>query len=180
METRTRDDRVHSVDLQDLILDERPANRGTPRGRQALDRSLQRLGAGRSVVIDREGRVIVGNKVVERARQLGFELQVVQTDGSRIVAVQRQDLDLLTDARARELGIAENRVAELDLDWDPDVLHQLQDEGFDLSPFWSDDEFDALTGSLDDRGDRDENAVIEPPVTDIARGDLFALGPLVS
>ena len=72
MGNRTRDDRVHSVDLQDLVLDERNANRGTRPGRQALERSLQRLGAGRSIVIDRDGRVIAGNKVVEHARHLGW------------------------------------------------------------------------------------------------------------
>jgi hypothetical protein len=45
------------------------------------------------------------------------DLLVVQTDGTKIIAVQRTDLDMRTDKRARELAIADNRVAELDLDW---------------------------------------------------------------
>src|SRR5712692_877594 len=51
----------------------------------------------------------------------------------RVVVVQRTDLDLETDPRARALAIADNRVAELDLDWDPAVLDQLRAAGLDVS-----------------------------------------------
>ena len=143
---------------------------------QALDRSLREYGAGRSVLLDRDGRVIAGNKTVEHARRLGIPVRVVETDGRYLVAVQRRDLDLLTDPKARELAIADNRIGELDLDWDKDMLRQFQDDGVDLSPFWTDEEFDALVGVLDSGEARDENAVIEPPPTDITVGDMFALG----
>ena len=53
---------------------------------------------------------------------------VVQTDGNRIIAVQRTDLDLEKDPRARELAIADNRTADLNLEWDPDVLKDLAGE----------------------------------------------------
>ena len=45
------------------------------------------------------------------------------------MAVQRRDLDLITDPRARDLALADNRIGELDLEWDVDLLRQLKEEG---------------------------------------------------
>ena len=46
----------------------------------------------------------------------------------------------------------------------------------ELDTFWTDEEFAALLGEQPYTGLTDENAVIEPPETNIAHGDLFALG----
>ena len=163
-------------DVSDLQLDFHNANRGTQRGREALNRSLCEYGAGRGVLVDRAGRVIAGNKTVEQARQLGIPIRIVETDGTHLVAVQRRDLDLETDPRARGLAIADNRVGELDLEWDTEVLQALQEEGVDLSAFWTDDEFAELVGDMAGRSDVVENDVVEPGPTDIELGDLFRLG----
>lgn len=56
----------------------------------------------------------------------------MRTDGRVLVVVQRTDLDLKKDAPARALAIADNRVAELDLNWDSTVLEQLRAQGVDL------------------------------------------------
>ena len=161
--------------LADLTPDPRNANRGTVRGRDALARSLSEYGAGRAVLIDRRGRIIAGNKTVQEARRLNIPLRVVETDGESLVAVKRTDLDLATDPRARALAIADNRVGELDLEWDVEMLKQLRAEGLDLSAFWTAEEFAAL---LEEPkvGLTDENAVVEPGATDIVRGDMFSLG----
>ena len=159
----------------DLTPDPQNANRGTMRGREALARSLSDFGAGRAVLIDRHGVVIAGNKTVEQAQALQIPLRVVKTDGTHLIAVQRDDLDLATDPRARGLAVADNRVGELDLEWDVAMLKQLDTEGLDLSAFWTDDEFEALCAEPSD-GLTDENAVIAPGPTDIVRGDLVTLG----
>lgn len=161
--------------LTDLNPDPLNANRGTDRGREALARSLREYGAGRAVLIDRHGRIIAGNKTVEQAKRLSIPLRVVQTDGHHLVAVQRLDLDLATDPRAKALAVADNRVGELDLEWDVEVLRQLHADGLDLSDFWTDAEFAALFAEPM-TGLTDENAVVEPGPTDIVRGDLFVLG----
>src|ERR1700690_2937070 len=101
------------ADLVDLKPDPHNANRGTDRGRTALERSLREYGAGRAVLIDRHGRIIAGNKTVEQAKRLKIPLRVIKTDGTHLIAVQRDDLDLRTDARAQGLAIADNRVGEL-------------------------------------------------------------------
>jgi DNA modification methylase len=174
--SKGRWNRPRPTQLGDLTHDARNANRGTPRGREALGRSLQEYGPGRAVLIDRHGVIIAGNKTVEQAKALNIPLRVVKTDGTHLIAVQRNDLDLTTDARARALALADNRVAEIDLAWDPEVLKELYREGLDLSPFWSDEELATIVGeSVAARAD--ENRVVEPGPTDITRGDLFRLGP---
>jgi DNA modification methylase len=167
--------RKFRLDLSDLRPDPKNANRGTDRGRAALARSLREYGPGRAVLIDRRGRVIAGNKTVEQAKRLNIPLRVVKTDGDHLIAVQREDLDLATDPRARALAIADNRVGELDLEWDVDMLKQLRADGLDLSAFWTADEFATLfVGPT--TGLTDENAVVEPGATDIVRSELFRLG----
>lgn len=161
--------------LADLTPDPKNANRGTDRGRAALERSLREYGAGRAVLIDRHGVVIAGNKTVELSKRLNIPLRVVKADGTHLIAIQRDDLDLQTDPRARGLAIADNRVGELDLEWDIDMLRQLHADGLDLSSFWNLEEFAALLAETND-GKADENAVVAPGPTDIVRGELFVLG----
>src|SRR5580698_4777338 len=139
---------VKILPLSSLSLDERNANRGSARGRKMLEDSLRKLGAGRSVLVDREGRGIAGNKTIETARKLGLkEIAFIETDGDTLVAVRRQDLDLRTDKRAVELAVADNRVAEIDLDWNPDVLAALD---INLSQFWDEQELAALISDAED------------------------------
>jgi hypothetical protein len=79
--------------------------------------SMQKLGAGCSIVVDRNGHIIAGNKTAEGAKAAGLENVIgVETDGSQLFAVVRTDLDL-DDPKARELAIADNRTAELGLEW---------------------------------------------------------------
>ena len=130
--------------LADLTRDARNANKGTKRGAEAIARSLKAYGAGRSILIDRKGRIIAGNKTVENAGAAGLnDVQVVQTDGKRLIAVQRMDLDLERDKAAKELAIADNRTAEVNLEWDGPALSELGKE-VDLSQFFTGEELEAL------------------------------------
>ena len=93
--TRARQTPIQSLD--DLQPDPLNANRGTDRGREALRRSLHTYGAGRSIVIDKRGRILGGHKTVEQAKHLGLPITVVPTTGQELVVVQRVDLDARTD-----------------------------------------------------------------------------------
>ena len=156
--TRARQTPIQSLD--DLQPDPLNANRGTDRGREALRRSLHtyvrpphippclsRPPAGRSIVIDRRGRILGGHKTVEQAKHLGLPITVVPTTGQELVVVQRMDLDARTDPRAQELALADNRVAELDLDWDPAVLPAPWQDILDLAYYsgWRKQEILGLT-----------------------------------
>src|SRR5688572_8810897 len=126
--------------INDLIPDTKNANKGTVRGLAMLENSIEQYGAGRSILVDDEGNVIAGNKTLQAALDKGLDIEVVQTDGNKLVVVQRTDLNLNTDKRARELAYADNRVAESDLEWDPSVLLADLESGVDLTPFFNDGE----------------------------------------
>lgn len=71
---------------------------------------------------------------------------MVPTDGRTLVAVQRTDLDLADDPEklAQGLGIADNRVAELDLDWDGGQLLAAVDDGADLADLFTSGELEEM------------------------------------
>lgn len=129
--------------ISNLKFDPKNANLGTERGRKALADSLKQFGAGRSILVDKNGKVIAGNKTLEQAIAAGQKnVVIVKTDGTQLVAVQRIDLDL-KDAKAQALAIADNRVAELDLQWNPEVLAAIAKD-VDLSQFWNSAELNKL------------------------------------
>src|SRR5262245_8109667 len=116
--------------LHDLTPDPQNANRGTARGKAFLTSSLQQYGAARSIVTDKHGVVLAGTQTMPPATEIDLPITVVQTEGERLVVVQRLDLDLGTDDRARGLAIADNRASELGLDWDVEQLKAHLDQGF--------------------------------------------------
>lgn len=131
--------------LSDLKPDTRNANKGTQRGGGLLESSLQNYGAGRSVLVDRNGNLIAGNKTTEAAVSVGLDDDVilVPSDGKKLVVVQRTDLDI-NDKAARELAINDNRISEINLDWDVEQLAGLADDGVEFGDLWSGDELAKL------------------------------------
>jgi DNA modification methylase len=131
-----------------LKPDTQNANEGTQRGLGLLDKSLRKLGAGRSILVDAKGNVIAGNKTLERAADIDLPVRIIETDGTELIAVKRTDLDLYseTDKRARQLAYADNKVAELDLAWKPEQIAvdfeplDLGEWGFEAEPEQNDAE----------------------------------------
>lgn len=111
--------------IEDLVIDEENLNNGSVRADSIIERSMQTLGAGRSILGDKNGKIIAGNHVLQKAQELGFEIEVIHTNGTRLVVVIRDDLDLDTDAKARELSIADNRASEVGLDWRMQKMQEL-------------------------------------------------------
>jgi hypothetical protein len=141
--------------LADITPDPRNANKGTVRGGEMLAKSLRAYGAARSIVTDKNGRVIAGSKTLAQAVALKLGLRVVESNGRDLVVVQRTDLD--ADAKeAKALAIADNRVAELDLEWDADVIRALVEEQVSLEGMFHDDELAEL---LDDVATTDAPAL---------------------
>ena len=165
-----------TVKLSTLIPDMRNANLGTPRGSQMIEDSLRQYGAGRSILIDKHGNIVAGNKTVENAAAIGMDdVIVVQSDGTKLVAVQRTDLDL-DDPHTRQLAIADNRSGQVSLDWDADALKGLVEDGVDLAPFWTADELAAMWPQTVDLL-TDEDDVPPVPVEPVSKlGDLYIMG----
>lgn len=70
------------VDIDTLRQDTHNFNRGTEEGQQLMERSFKELGAGRSILLDREGNIIAGNKSQQAARKAGIKkVRVIETTG---------------------------------------------------------------------------------------------------
>lgn len=165
--------------IADLVPDFRNANKGTERGRGMVEHSLRQYGAGRSILADKDGNVIAGNKTLEAAADIGLPIRVIETDGKELVVVQRKDLDLTQPgSTARQLAYADNRASEVSMSWDVDVLRQDLADGEDLSAFFHPDELAALMAAAEApvEGNTDPDAVPQERATDIVAGDLFQLG----
>ena len=110
--------------LSELTPDANNYNKGTEFGGGLIEKSLRKLGAGRSILLDKNGKVIAGNKTLENAVNAGFgdeDLIVVQTTGKQIVAVQRMDLDL-NSKMGKEMALADNATAKANIEWDVEAL----------------------------------------------------------
>jgi hypothetical protein len=138
--------------LSELRPDTQNANLGTQRGQALLEQSLQKRGAGRSVLADKHGNLIAGNKTWEKAGEAGFQdVIVVKTDGTQLVVVQREDLDLYDpdDPRARELAYDDNRVAQEDLAWNAtQIAEDIKEGRIDLSEWWRSEELEGVLAPL--------------------------------
>ena len=83
------------IDIQELAQDRHNFNRGNDEGQQLMERSFKELGAGRSILLDRNGNIIAGNKSQKAAIAAGIKrVRVVETTGDELVAVKRTDLDI--------------------------------------------------------------------------------------
>lgn len=110
--------------IHDLIPDDNNFNEGTQYGQHLIEESLRKFGAGRSVLIDKNNRIIAGNKTIENAAAIGLEdVIVVETTGDKIVAVKRTDVDL-DSQKGREMALADNATGMANLKWDYDALER--------------------------------------------------------
>lgn len=145
--------------MTNLKPDEKNANKGTERGRALLKNSLTEYGAGRSILADRDGNIIAGNKTYEQAQALGMPIVEVETAGDALVVVKRTDLDLYDGTKARELAYADNRVAELDLEWEASQLAADIEAGIDLNAIgFTPEELNELLDMLNGRKPSDTEA----------------------
>lgn len=119
--------------IENLIPDNKNFNKGTQFGEHLMDESLRKFGLGRSILIDKNNRIIAGNKTAEKAADIGFDnVIIVETDGNSLVAVKRKDIDL-DSAKGRELALADNATSKANLCFDTDLIMQ-EAEKFDFDP----------------------------------------------
>lgn len=127
------DNNIKKAKIQQLVFDNKNMNKGTQFGGSLLEKSLSKFGAGRSILVDKNNRIIAGNKTIENAGTIGLEdVIIVETTGNQIVAVKRTDVDLDTPT-GRELALADNATSKANLDWDYDNLEELA-EDFNIVP----------------------------------------------
>lgn len=119
--------------ISSLIPDDKNMNVHNQYGMHLLEKSISTLGLGRSILVDKNNRIIGGNGVTETAVSLGIEdCIIVETKGDRLVVVKRTDIDL-DSKMGRELALADNSVAKVNLDWDIEAIEILKSE-WDIDP----------------------------------------------
>jgi hypothetical protein len=159
--------------IADLTSDPQNANRGTKRGLGLLDNSLRQYGAGRSILADKNGVVMAGNKTLERAADIGLPVRVVESDGTELIVVQRTDLDI-DEPDGRLMAYNDNRVAQVDLDWNPDQLLADVKKGIDLSGLFGKD-LDAIIKQAKGSGHNDSELPDAPPGR-VKAGEVWRCG----
>lgn len=124
---------MKKVGIETIVPDNANANRGTLIGKGLLHKSFSELGAGRSILIDKNDRIIAGNKSKEAAERTGIQdVIVVETTGDEIIAVRRKDLSL-DSKKGRDMALADNTTSVKNLEWDETALQYMQ-EKFNAAP----------------------------------------------
>jgi site-specific DNA-methyltransferase (adenine-specific) len=157
------------IKLSDLIPDDKNFNKGSEYGNGLIEKSFSKFGAGRSILIDKNNRIIAGNKSVENAMSIGLDdVQIVESDGKRIIAVKRMDIDL-DSPQGREMALADNASAKANIVFDAELIEAELGEATAVE--WGIEVADKLEAEEDDFDVPDGG--IE---TDIVLGDLFDIG----
>ncbi|MCG2681162.1 MAG: hypothetical protein L6455_14530 [Kiritimatiellae bacterium] len=124
------------------------ANKHTPRGMGALEDSMQKVGYTAPIIAAADGEIISGSARHETAANVfGSDAHpiIIESDGKRPIVVVRKDIANASTKHAKQISLLENRVAELNLEWDTDVLaDMLKDDPDILKGQFSEDELGDL------------------------------------
>ena len=152
--------------ISELKFDDKNFNKHTEYGMSLLEKSLRQNGAGRSILLDKDNNIIAGNGIIEAAGNIGLEdVQIVETDGTKIVAVKRTDIALDSE-EGRTMALADNATASADLEWDAENIEEVS-EKFDLDPGeWISD------WSKDDKAEIEEDEAPEVNESEPAKSEL--------
>lgn len=120
----------------EIKFDKRNYRKHNDKNKRLIKKSLEELGAGRSIIIDNEGEIIGGNGVYEQAKALKMPVRVVESDGSELIVVKRTDLST-EDEKRKKLAVMDNSTSDTST-FDYDLLRkdfelpQLKEMGVDV------------------------------------------------
>lgn len=117
-----------TIDIKELVQDDHNFNRGTERGQELIVKSFKEFGAGRSVLVDKNNRLIGGNKAQLGAIEAGItKARIVETTGDELVVVKRTDIDLDTE-KGRQMAMADNATQQANLEWNEDEINAAREQ----------------------------------------------------
>jgi len=110
---------IENTTVTSLIADDKNFNKGSENGAEMIRKSFQKFGAGRSILLDKNNRIIAGNKSVEFS---GLQdVMIVESDGTQLIAVKRTDIDL-DSPQGREMALADNASAKANIVFDAELV----------------------------------------------------------
>lgn len=143
------------IKLTDVLPQRQNASKHTERGMGMLGDSIQKDGWIGAITVAADGETFDGSARIETGVAAGFDdAIVIESDGTKPIIHRRTDIPNADDPRAKRLGIAANRVPQVNLEWNPDILAELAPE--EIKGMFSDKE---LAEILSQTG-------VEPPTTD--------------
>lgn len=114
--------KVIETKLDALVPDNRNFNKGTEFGGHLIEKSLREFGIGRGIVVDKNNRIIAGNKTTENCADIGLDkVIIVETTGDTLVVTKRTDIDI-DSPKGREMALADNATGAANLEWDKPVM----------------------------------------------------------
>lgn len=122
--------------MNEIKFDKRNYRKHDKKNKSLIKKSLEKFGAGRSIVVDAEGEIIGGNGVYEQAKKIGLKTKIVETDGSELVVVKRTDLKT-DDEKRKALAVMDNSTSDTS-EFDMELLtadftvDELEDFGIEL------------------------------------------------
>lgn len=155
--------------MTEIKLDKRNYRKHSERNKQLINKSLKDLGAGRSILIDNQNEIIAGNGVFEQARELNIPVKIIETDGTELIAIKRNDLST-TDRKRQELAVMDNSASdssEFDL--------ELLSEDFNPSELM---EMGINSEDLEGIINEENNSIEEDEVPEIQEKEIAKLGDL--
>lgn len=166
--------KVRRGSLDDLTPDDRNMNKHTSYGMSLIEKSIRKHKFGRSILVDKNDRIIGGNGVTETAASIGAtKTIVVETTGDELVVVKRTDVDL-DSKEGREMALADNATAVADIEWDAEAVKEIEGE-FEINPEdWGvvlDELEEEANASEDDFNEETDNT---PQL--VKAGELWKLG----
>lgn len=96
-------------------------NKGTDKGRDMVQRSIDKFGMRDAVVIDKNGEIISGNHRKKAATKKGITKErIIEATSDEVIAIQYKDVDLSTP-EGKELALALNQTAKFNINIDEEV-----------------------------------------------------------
>ena len=133
--------------LSDFRPQEENSNKHTQRGMGMLGKSISERGFIGAITAAADGEVFDGSARLETVYDRFGDVEpiVVDADGTRPVIVRRTDIKTAKDPKAIKLAIEANRIAQVNLDVDVDILRRIdEDQTIDISDLYFDDELEKL------------------------------------
>jgi DNA modification methylase len=152
-------------------------NKHTRQGKAMLSEAMARHGYVAPMTAAANGAVLDGNQRLETSGATfnGVAPLVVEHDGSRPVVMVRTDIKNENDPKARDIIVSANRIAEVDLEYDFEVLKKFGAAGLDLT-LYAFDRHTMAQLEADPVGETEADEIPDERQTSIKFGDLFQLG----
>lgn len=117
------------------------ANKHTARGMGLLDDSMSEVGYLTPMTVAADGESVDGSARMETAiERFGDEAVVIEHDGTVPIVMVRKDMPSADDPRAKKAALYANRTAEVNLEWDAEVLASLAEDDVSLDGLFTGDE----------------------------------------